>query len=371
MRVRSITHVKKPRINGRKATSIFFILLVILMGSFAYNPQRVQAALLSQASVELSNSIPNQTGVTYTTTFTIGTTASIKCILIQFDSSADMTGGVPSGLDTTSAVKGTLSGTGVTDGNWALYLGHNGSTGNGYLQFENSTGESHTASTDTITAPATTITNPSGTTFYAQITTYSALTSHTCSTEVDQSNVMALVTIPGVAASATVDPSLTFSVANDGSAVNGATGSNFVAGGSTSTTLPFGTVAAATNADLSQTLTTSTNAANGYSIYIRYSGTMKDANNDSFTDQSGTVASPADFSGTSSTSSFGFTTDSSNVSMGSDKWAGLSTTNTAIDSQTTPQDSKTVDVQYRIEPSNIQAPGTYQTTITYTATPSY
>jgi hypothetical protein len=98
---------------------------------------------------------------------------------------------------------------------------------------------------------------------------------------------------------------------------------------------------------------------------------MQNANSDTFRDQSGTPGSPAAFDGSGSQSSFGFTTDSTTVSMGSNQWAGLTTSNTSIHTQAAAQNADAVHVEYKVHPSNTQAPGTYSTVITYTATPSY
>ncbi len=170
---------------------------------------------------------------------------------------------------------------------------------------------------------------------------------------------MALVTTSGVAASVQVDPSLTFAVANDGSAVNGSGDSGPVT--TTSTTVPFGDVAAGSTAWGSQTLTTSTNADHGYTIYERYTGALTDANSDTFRTSAGTPGSPVSYDGSSSQSSFGYTTDSSTVVFGSNKWAGLTTTNAAIDTQTSAQNGNAFHVEYKVEPSNVQQPGTYTT----------
>jgi hypothetical protein len=319
--------------------------------------------------LQLSDSRPSHAGTTYTTTFTFPGTTSIQCIdIILGDAVADIVTSpnpsttIPSGLTSTGALKVSVTGGGLTDGNWTLYK-----TTNGVLQYEYGTGEATTATSVTITT--STITNPSAGTFYAQVATYSTLSTHTCSGVVDTSNVMALVTTAGVTASVTVDPTLTFSVANYGSAVNGS-GSTGLAT-TTSTTVPFGTVAANTDKAGSQTLTTSTNAAHGYTLYIRYTGQMQNANSDTFRDQSGTPGSPAAFDGSGSQSSFGFTTDSTTVSMGSNQWAGLTTSNTSIHTQAAAQNADAVHVEYKVHPSNTQAPGTYSTVITYTATPSY
>lgn len=358
---------KALSIYSRKRALSVLLILCLVTASVAVYPQITSATtgLLDTASVQMSNSQPSPATATYTGKFNIGTTNSIKCINIVFATNADMTGGVPAGLTTTSAVKGTLAGTGVTNTNWTLY-----NTVNGTLQFENSTGESHTAA-DAITAvPATTITNPSGSPFYAQITTYSTLSTHTCSGQVDQTNVMALVTNSGVSATVTVQPTLSLSVANYGSAVNGATGSTFAA--TTNSTIPFGVVAAGASKDGSQTLTVSTNAAHGYSLYVSDTGTMKDANNDTLADQTGTPGSAAAFGGSASTSSFAYTADGS-VAFGSNLWAGLGNAQTqyAITTKTSAINADATHVQFRVEPSNTQPPGNYATTVVYTAVGSY
>jgi hypothetical protein len=371
MLFKTVAKMKLRKLDRRQSIAVFLILLVLSMGTFMYNPQRADAALLSSSSIQLSDSRPSNSPTTYTVTYTFPGTTSIECIDVIF---GDTTGHItltsnpsttaPTGMTTTSSVKGSVSGGGLTNGNWSLY-----NSTNGILQYEDSSGQASTATSITITT--TTITNPSAATFYAQIATYSTLSTHTCSGLVDNSNVMALVTTSGVSASVSIDPSLTFSVANDGSVVNGATGSNFVGGGSTSTTLPFGTVAAGANADLSQTLTTSTNAAHGYTVYVRYSGQMTDANTDTFRDQSGTPGSPNSFDGSSSQSSFAYTADGPGVTFGSNEWAGLTTTNTSVATRASAQSGDAFHVQYRVEPSNTQAPGTYTTTVIYVATPTF
>src|SRR6185437_11560072 len=150
----------------------------------------------------------------------------------------------------------------------------------------------------------TSITNP--TNIYAQVTTYSTNTSHVCTGQVDQSNINALLFTTGVTTTVSVDPSLTFSVANDGAAVNGSGDTGFVT--TTASTIPFGTVNAGTTGVGSQTLTVSTNAKNGYNLYINKSQTLTDAASDTYRDQGNTLGSPASFDGSTSQSSFAVTT---------------------------------------------------------------
>jgi hypothetical protein len=151
------------------------VILSILSASSLTNfivGQTYAAGLLSTASVQLGDSRPSQSGVTYTALFTPSGTTGIQCMNIVFNTSPDMLGSVPAVLLTTSGVKGTISGGGLTDANWALY-----NTNNGTLQYES--GSARTTSATAITIPTTTITNTSATTFYAQITTYSSLSTHT------------------------------------------------------------------------------------------------------------------------------------------------------------------------------------------------
>jgi hypothetical protein len=353
------------RIIFRKTLSIALIFsLVSLLSLTRLLISRTYASgLLSSASVQLSDSRPSQAGTTYTALYTPSGTTSIKCINIVFATAADMTGGVPAALTTTSAVKGTISGGGLTDGDWSLY-----NTANGTLQYE-STGKTTAASATTI--PTTTITNTSATAFYAQITTYADISSHSCSTVVDQSNVIALATLAGVTTTVTVPPTISFAVANYGTAVNGSGDATPVT--TTSTTVPFGTVAAGGTAWGSQTLTVSTNGAHGYTLYVRDSQSLTNANSDTIRNQSGTPASALAFDGSTSQSSFAYTADGTGVVFGDTptKWAGLTQVNAAVAIRTSAINADATHVEYKVGISNIQAPGTYSTVIAYTATPSY
>lgn len=345
------------------------ILSLTLVGStFFVFPMNTFATtgLADTASVQLSDSRPSQASVAYAAKFNIGSTASIKCINVVFSLNADGTGGVPTGLVTIGATKlGSVTGTGVTNGNWSLYT-----TGNsGTLQWENGTGESHTAADAITSFQATGLTNPSlaaNTAFYAVITTYSTLTTHACTGVVDTSNTIALVTTTGVAASVTVQPTLSFAVTNYGSAVNGSGSSGLVT--TTSSTLPFGVLAAGANASGSQTLTTSTNAKSGATIYVRYTGQLTDTATDTISNTAGTNASPTTYTA----NTFGYTTDGVGAAQfTSNTWAALTTTNAAVVTRSVPLSAVTDHVEYKVGIGNTQQPGTYTTTITYTATPNF
>ncbi|SRR5258706_2746532 len=359
----------KRLLSWKKSLSVLLAILIIAIPFYTISLEQAHAGLLTSGSIQLSDPRPSNAGTTYTVTYTFPGTTSIKCINIIFGNttgniilSANPSTTAPTGLTTTSAVKTSLSGGGLTNGNWTLY-----NSTNGILQYEYSTGEASTATSVTITT--NTITNPSVGTFYAQVATYSSLSTHTCSTLVDNSNLMALTTTGGVSTSVTVDPTISFSVAGSSGVVNGGPASNAITTGSS---IAFGSVAAGGSAtSAAQLLTTSTNAAHGYNIYIRDTQALTNSNSDTVRDQTGTPGSPNDFDGTTSQSSFAYTTNSSTVVMGSNKWAGLTQTNVSLDNQTTAQNATTLGVEYQLEMKNTQPPGTYSNVITYTATPTY
>lgn len=350
---------------------LLFIAVFVFANSFLHATQVAQAAVLTSATIQMSNSIPSATPVTYTIGFTFPDTTTIKCIDIIFGDTAahislttNPSTTAPTGMTTTSAALGTVSGV-LTGSNYTMY-----NTTNGIVQLEDATGHGpSSASTATINITGITNTSTNGA-FYAQVATYSTLSAHACSGLVDNTNIQALQTLSGVSATVTVQPTLSLSVANYGSAVNSATGSNLVS--TTSTTIPFGTVAAGANSDGSQTLTVSTNASHGYTLYVSDTGTMKNSNNDTLADQTGTPGSAAAFGGSSSTSAFGYTADGS-VSFGSNQWAGLGNSGTqyAINTNASAVNSQNTHIQFRVEPSNTQPPGTYSTTVIYTAVGSY
>ncbi|SRR5258706_9302643 len=359
----------KRLLSWKKFLSVLLAILIIAIPFYTISLEQAHAGLLTSASVQLGDPRPSNSPTTYTMVYTFPSTTSIQCIDVIFaDTTAHITLSaspattVPAGMTTTSSVYGGTVGGGLTSGSWSLY--HNT---NGILQFENSSGQASTATQITITA--TTITNPSAATFYAQVASYTTLTTHTCTVLADSSNIMALSTTGGVSTSVTVDPTISFSVAGSSGAVNGGPASNAITTGSS---IAFGSVAAGGSAtSAAQLLTTSTNAAHGYNIYIRDTQALTNTNSDTVRDQTGTPGSPNDFDGTTSQSSFAYTTNSSTVVMGSNKWAGLTQTNVSVDNQTTAQNATTLGVEYQLEMKNTQPPGTYSNVITYTATPTY
>jgi hypothetical protein len=360
---------KINRKNSKRILSVLLILTLVF-ATTRLGVLRANASFLAAGRIALSDSRPSQASTTYTVSFTSAPN-SVKCINVMFADSVsnlDVTNGdvntsPPTGMTTTSAAKVSVSGGGLTDGNWTLY-----NSVNGVLSYQYSTGAAPNGSTITITTSG--ITNPSAGTFYAVISTYTGLTGNTCDTNADASNYMALVTTSGISASVTVDPSLSFSIADYDTQVNGggAPSGDFA----TSTSLPFGTVAANDSASDAHTLTVSTNGEGGYTVYTKYTQALTNSNNNTIADTTGTNASPGSFSGSSSVSAFGYIIDDSDYTQfTSNTWAKFTTSNLPIATANGPVDGDANHIQYKVHVSNTQPPGTYTTTIVHTATPTY
>src|SRR3989344_7619257 len=360
------------KFNKKNFLKAFYLFLIITLvaATTKFGVLRANATLMAAGKIALSDSRPSQASTTYTVSFTSATN-SVKCFVIMFADSVsnlDVTNGdvntsPPAGMTTTSAAKVSVSGGTLSDGDWTLY-----NSVNGVLQYEFATGDAPDGSTVTITTSG--ITNQSAGTFYAIIATYSGLAANDCSTNVDTTNYIALVTTSGISASVTVDPALSFSIADYDSAVNG--GDTPSGDFATSTSLPFGTVAANDFAADSHTLTVSTNADAGYTVYTKYTQALTNSNSDTIADTTGTNASPGAFSGSSSVSAFGYIIDDSDYSQfTSNTWAKFTTSNLAIATANGPVDSDANHIEYKVHISNTQQPGTYTTTIVHTATPTF
>ncbi len=353
-------------ITKQRVAILALIFTLVFWQAFVWNTTTAEAALITATSIQPSSSVPSATGVTYTTKFTFPSTNTLECIQVKFATTTGM--GTPA-TGMTSGSGFTLSGGGLTQGNWTNF----GST-NGTLEIFAASAQTPTTTAATVTwtgVTNTSITNP--TNIYAQVTTYSTQTSSgaSCTGPVDQSNINAMIFTTGVTTTVSVDPSLTFSVANDGAAVNGSGDSGFVT--TTASTIPFGTVDGGTTGVASQTLTVSTNAKNGYNLYINKSQSLTDAAADTYRDQGNLLSAPASFDGSTSQSSFAMTTDSTHVVLGSNEWGKIQNgpNSDAIDSASGPVNGQAVHDEFKVETSNTQAPGTYSTVISYTAVPSY
>lgn len=339
---------------------VFVILLVVVVGVLQVG--QIYAGSLSTSSVSLTNSIPGQTGVGYTFTFTPQLTTAIKQINFVYCTAASGSCTTPTGLTTTAGVQGTP--TGISGSTYTTTF-----TTNGTMSLVVTTPTTQVV--QAITVPYTTITNPTSEgTYYIRITTYS----DTGTTVID-TNTVAFAITSGQAVSLSVDPSLSFSVAGvtSGGTVNGATTNTT----STSTTVPLGTVTTSTNAIAAQDLTVTTNAGHGYTVYIEYTAKPTSGSN-TIADTTGTNASPVTFP-SAGTAAFGYTTNASALGTGTanrftsagNVWAAFTASNLEVAYSNTSVSSQTTRIGYQAGISGTTPAGTYTTTVVLTATPTY
>ena len=333
----------------------------------------MHAANLTAASVAVSDPRPSGTS-NYTFTgsgVTTGAPGTIKCIkLLYADTATGST--VPTGMSTTGG--GVTFDTAVsnympTPGAWTFTH-----TANGTLTLTNAAGEiPASAAARKIAINGITNSSSADTKFWLKINTYN---NTDCATSpVDNSAVLFILTNASTL-SLNVDDTLTFSVnaVAGGQACDG----TITTAGSTATTIPFGTVSAASNAVVCQDLTAATNATGGYTIYARYTGKPTNSLAQTIADQTGTNAAPTAFA-PAGTEAYGITTSDANLGTGtpnrftspSQQWAALATSNTEVAFEAAGVTSTTYRVGHQVGVSLVTRPGTYTTTVIYTCTPIY
>jgi uncharacterized protein DUF4082 len=173
--------------------------------------------------------------------------------------------------------------------------------------------------------------------------------------------------------SAIIDPEFTFTVANRSSACNGESG--FVSGAGTSTAVGLGYLAVSSNVSGGQALSVTSNAGNGFSVYIR--GTQASQNLRSsghyWSDAAGTYASPAALG---SGERFGYTwhdsTASSSVTNPSSaSFAALTNAATNAVMGSTTSETGSACVSYDAQAGSATPAGSYIAAVIYTALPTF
>jgi hypothetical protein len=239
------------------------VLTVTIMGLGSTN---VQAATLSGGSTTLSSSVQGDTGVSYDVDVSDVTTSAIKCIAITFSTTV---GGstLPTGMDISSATYDAAASDYVPDvQTWTA------ATSGATVQITNSTGETPaSASARTVQLDGITNSSTTNTTYYTEVNTYNNVN---CSASgVDTDGISTFVVVDSVTVSATVHPSLTFTIG--------------------STTCSLGTLAAGATSSCTFSMTAATNGTSGYSIsYPASSGTLTSSGSDTI-DAIGTTATTA------------------------------------------------------------------------------
>lgn len=177
-----------------------------------------------------------------------------------------------------------------------------------------------------------------------------------------------------ISVSATIPPALTFSVGGRaaGTTCNGATSDS----ASTATEIVLGGPSPSANRTAANDLHIATNAAGGYTLFVRYSGPATSGAH-TLADWAGTNAAPTAWTGVG-TEALGYTTDAAVVSGGTTdrfvnggtKWAGLSSTFEPIAYSVTPADATTC-IAYRAGATATTAAGLYSTSAIVTAIPNF
>ncbi len=170
-----------------------------------------------------------------------------------------------------------------------------------------------------------------------------------------------------------VDPSLTFTVAGRATVCNGQSGTGFQTG-SSSSSVSLGHLNPTVIGGGAQDLTLATNAANGFVVYLRTSGTtpnvFRTSGGATIADVSGTHSSPS-ASLSAGTAGFGYTTNDASIAFGSNKWAALTSTDETVMTASAGTATKSICTGFQATVASTTAAGSYSAAIVYTAVPSF
>ncbi len=336
-------------------------------------PNGLIRVLIPSGANGVNDGIPNHDGFDFNS-------------IVAGDLTGPSSGGVTSWESPTATVSG---GTGCSAGNHCFEARYNGTNSvNAALTFAIGDG----GATDLINpTPATGHTAGTADTYTVTIQHRGAMTDQY--PLLDQTTIKIAV-IESVRVTATVDPTITFTIAGVSSGATSCGVSTDVT--TTATGVPFGTMALNTFKTLAQTLTVSTNASSGYAVTTLENDQLgKDGSTspfiaDSTGDGSMTHTTQDDWN-TATNNGFGYSIDNddaatpafqySDTSGGScatgafcaKQFAATADTEAAqtIFSSTTVANAENADVCYRLSIGATQAAGDYENNITYTATATF
>lgn len=323
---------------------------------------------LANSSLTLSDPRPGETNVSYTFDTSTFSGNSIQCTQLEFNTQADMAGAVPTGFDSTSATFNASS-TMLTQADWNPGLDV---TANGTIELQYATGE--VPSNGDLIFDA--IDNPTSEgTYFVEFRTYT----DACTT-LDDSVVIAFVNNDGELVQLTIDPTLTFTV-------SGVIASEAAAG--TTTTHPstgsginyLNDVTNSTNGVAAHDLNVTTNAPGGYTVYIRSTDQLRNANGDTIDNHAGTNPSPTAFPAAGTAEAWGYNSSDATLSVVGDgasrftdtnEFAGFTLTNQEVmfNTAATPS-TQTERVTNQVAVEAATEAGTYQSTIVYTAVATF
>jgi len=353
----------------KKIARIAITIMVVFAFPLYVFTSQVKAAVLTNAYVSMDDSRPSNAATTYTFNFQGVTASNIKCMKIQFSDSV-VAGSKPTGMTlggsldvASSTYLSAMTGwTGITvtdaTGLFTITDATGAVPGNGNIVFNAN------------------ITNAStvAVAYYARFNSYDNVD---CASTPRDSAVVSYIYTDGVTVTATVDPTLTFSVAGitSGVSING-TNTNVI---STATTVPFGIITTAGNKIGGNELTVATNAANGFTVFTKNTQLLTSGPN-TILAHTGTNATPTTFPAAGVTEAFGYTTEDATLSGGTPArfttgptYAGFTTsfgTNEVFYSAT-PISSTAVEVGLQLSIVGTTKAGTYTTIVEYSAVPIY
>ncbi len=357
------------------------IAVVMSISSVLFSSSAALATNLSVSSTSLTDPRPSAASVSYN--FKGGaagglvSSTNIKCVKVVISNSA-ITTTAPTGFSAASATVNAATSTLINSSatGWTLAKSDGtASTGqNNILQYTNTTGVVPSTTTGaTFNLDGITNGSVADVKYWYFITTYGATD---CTTSpVDNATVQFIYT-NGSTLSLTVDSTLSFTV--NAVAASATCNGTTTTQASTATTIPFGTVTAASNGVVCQDLTAATNSTNGYTIFTRYTAKPTNALNQTIADHTGTNAAPTTFSA-AGVESYGYSTNDATLGTGtanrftnpSPNWAAETTSNLELAYEAAGVTSTTYRIGHQVGISLTTKPGTYTTTIIYTCTPVY
>lgn len=349
----------------------------MVLATVASYAQAAQAAIFTNMSLSMSDP---RVGATSNYTFEADNVSLslIRCIKLDFDTSLDGAGGLPAGMDIDNPP--TFAGDFVpTPGSWAVA----GSNVTGEVQITLAGGETPaSAAGRTIVLNGIVNGSAAEADMFVRVSTYSNVDCTTgpvdpaATDPLSGANQIAFIWTNGVRVSATIDPTMSFTVNGVAPGACSTIGTADVT--TTGNDVPLGKPTITDNQFGCQRLNISTNAGAGYTVYTRFTG---DPTYDTYTltwGAGGTNAAPVAFPAVG-TEAFGYSTDDATLGTGTvdrftnggAKWAQFTTANAEV--AYGPAAVNNVDhyVGYQVGISNVTEAGTYVTTVIYTATPLY
>lgn len=330
-----------------------FIIIAILL---AYFPNTASAAgVIDARKVQIGNSLGDATSTTYNFTFTAPSATPIKSIGFQACLTASSACGTVTGFSASASTLTTSSGIGT--GVWTVNTG----TSNELRIYNDGTNATSPSANATVNFSG--VHNPTApnTTFYIRITTYSAVNW----TGAIDTGTVAFSTAGQITINASVDETLTFTLASN------------------SITLSPNPLSSSTTGTGTSSMTVATNAQSGYTV--TYSGNTLTSGSNTLTAMTGTGSVLGNVSGNSQ---FGINlrqnttptvgTDKSGIGTGGTYSPGYGTVDSfkflsgdAIAASTTPTNANTFTTSYIANIASTTPAGAYTTTLTYVATANF